>query len=406
MHLSYYDHPPFVSYLFKLGSIFDFGNASRLPGVILNHCGILFWIYILKDRLKPSQFKYFYYLLLFSPMLGFAAIVITPDVPLFFFWSFSLYCFFNILERSRALDYLLLGIALGLGGLSKYNILFFLICGTVYLLFEKKWKSIKWKYVPISILVGALFCSPVFIWNSQNNWDSFLFQIRHGLGADKWEWQWTVEYLVSQILLFLPITLFYALKAKPKNNLKVFIYFAWIPLVLFFFSSFKGRVEANWTLVAYPSILVLAVLGNPSFKWIKYYIGFWLIVLGIIFVEINHHFIPYPEEKLKTYELKKFDELIPYVKKYQPIYAYSFQMAASLHYKTGIPIYKMAGLSRRDHYDYIKAAKPDSDIFYVLVSTRYIVPYQFNDYEVKKIDISPRFYMLKVNRNATPNIDI
>ena len=82
LQLSYYDHPPMVAYMIRASTEL-FGNsifAIRLPAVLsgLVVIGVIAWLARPRDLLP---------FVLLSPVLTFAAILVTPDTPLLMFWA-------------------------------------------------------------------------------------------------------------------------------------------------------------------------------------------------------------------------------------------------------------------------------------------------------------------------------
>ena len=77
LQLSYYDHPPMVAYLIRLSTeLFDNTVlAIRLPGVVSGMVviGVIGWL---------ARPRALYPLIVLSPVLTFAAILVTPDTPL------------------------------------------------------------------------------------------------------------------------------------------------------------------------------------------------------------------------------------------------------------------------------------------------------------------------------------
>src|SRR5262245_57534101 len=74
LQLSYYDHPPMVAYLIRLSTEL-FGNtvfAIRLPGVVSGMVviAVIGWL---------SRPRTLFPLVALSPVLTFAAILVTPD---------------------------------------------------------------------------------------------------------------------------------------------------------------------------------------------------------------------------------------------------------------------------------------------------------------------------------------
>ncbi|MGZ5279436.1 MAG: glycosyltransferase family 39 protein, partial [Pseudobdellovibrionaceae bacterium] len=207
--LSYYDHPPAVSWLFWLGHAFEFlGHAVRWPAVVLGHCTLLVWFLtwrlLFKDQLEEKKFSWWMTLALCSPLLGFGSIIVTPDLPVLFFWSLSLYFLLRVFKFQTARDYIWLGVSLGLGFCSKYHIVLFVPFVFLFILFEKQWSQIRWKYVGLTVLFGLLFCSPVLIWNYLNDFASFKFQMKHGLSRPDYKFYWTWTYVLAQTLVLFP----------------------------------------------------------------------------------------------------------------------------------------------------------------------------------------------------------
>ncbi|HEY8271739.1 MAG TPA: glycosyltransferase family 39 protein, partial [Pseudobdellovibrionaceae bacterium] len=123
LQLSYFDHPPFIAWLFYLGHWLEpYGQLLRLPIVLTGHLTFLVWFNILKTQFSWEKYKYWYALAFFSPLVGFGSMIGTPDVPLLLFWSLSIYYFQQCLLHQKSYDYFLLGASLGLGFCSKYHI--------------------------------------------------------------------------------------------------------------------------------------------------------------------------------------------------------------------------------------------------------------------------------------------
>lgn len=164
--LSYFDHPPLVAWLFWLGHPFEmFGNAVRWPGVLLGHCTLILWFYIWKelDPRYQERFRNWLWIALLSPLIGFGSLIITPDLPVIFFWSASLLFVLRALRTKETSDYALLGLALGFGFLAKYHIVLFTLFLLLYLSFEKKWSETSFSKIVVTLVLGLVACSPVLI---------------------------------------------------------------------------------------------------------------------------------------------------------------------------------------------------------------------------------------------------
>ncbi|MGZ3774918.1 MAG: ArnT family glycosyltransferase [Pseudobdellovibrionaceae bacterium] len=398
--LSYFDHPPMVAWLFSAGHFLEpFMNAVRWPAVILGHGIIGLWYLLLKDRIPYEKFNTWIYLVLFSPLLGFGSLIITPDLPVLFFWTLSLLLTIKALEQKKLIFYALLGLSLGLGFCSKYHIVLFVPCLIAYLSIEKKWQSVQWKGVLLTILTGLIFSSPVIIWNIQNGFASFEFQLKHGLEKGSYDPEWTYSYVLGQILILFPLVLWAALKATVPTEFRWLKYFGWGPIIFFFLTSFKAVVEANWPIIGYPAILTMALFHPKIRSWLKVYVVFW----GLIFiVTIGSVFVP----KLRSLNEKieepyVFKELSTLTQQFSPLYASSYQMASSLWYFSKIPVFKLQGISRFDFFDTFAESIPNGNHFYLLKrETNGLPPWlsqqQWTVKEVKRI--VPDFVLLEFKR--------
>ncbi|MEC9281414.1 MAG: glycosyltransferase family 39 protein, partial [Bdellovibrionota bacterium] len=333
---------------------------------------------------------------------GAVSVVITPDVPLVFFWTLSVYYFQKLLQDSNLKNYFLFGMALGLGGLSKYQIVLIVPALLIYLSLSKSWNKIQWKYLPISILSGAAFCSPVFIWNALNNWDSFLFQINHGLGEKHWQAIWTLEYLGSQILIIFPSVLWFAfvsLKKKSKENLLIQC-LAWFPLGFFFLTSFKGDVEANWPIMAYPAVAALAISSSKSFNWLKITAAIWIAASALLLANSRVFWLPMDIEKIKLKEFFMYPKYEILAKSYTPMYADSFQMAGYLSYLTKSDVCKLKGYNRRDFFDYHECSIPKAKRYYFLVGVGFTeLPEWAKDHKVNHvIPVDQTYKILEIDQ--------
>ena len=400
LQLSYFDHPPMVAWLFYAGHFLEpFMNAVRWPAVLLGHCTLGIGALLLKEHFPLEKIRWWMYLVLFSPLLGFGSMIVTPDLPVVFFWVLSLYIFQNVLERKDASSYAALGAALGLGFCAKYHIILFVPCLITYLLFERRWKEVQWRWVPLTIITGILFCTPVLLWNYQNDFASFTFQLKHGLQRDSYEFNWTSSYVLGQIGIIFPWVLWAALKAKLPEKIRYLYYFAWFPLIFFFLTSFRALVEANWPIVALPAVCMLAAYHPKIQKWLRYYVGFWSVIIVVVLTAL---FVPaIRNSNPKISEPFQFQELSTLAHEYSPLYASSYQMASSLWYFSKIPVFKLQGISRFDFFDTLKESIPAGNHFYLVEHETNGLPewlsqQQWTHREIKRI--APDFVLLEFTR--------
>lgn len=273
MDLSFFDHPPMVSWLIWLGTAIAGQNEF---GVRIGafSCGLITmgYLYAFTRHLYDKAAAMRAIMLLVVLPFGFASgLVMTPDAPLIASWAATLYYMERALIAGRKMAWLGMGIAFGLGLLSKYTLGLLGIAALTFVILDptaRRWMLRPHPYIAASL--AFLLFSPVIIWNSENNWISFLFQTGR-LGGD--EHVFSVHYLILYIAIILtPVGLYAALQAlrhlcakgeyeegERRRHLFVCV-FSGIPLLIFLGVSTFDTPRFHWT-----SPLWLAIL--PTIAW-------------------------------------------------------------------------------------------------------------------------------------------
>lgn len=363
LQLSYYDHPPMIAWLFRLGHFLEpYGHAIRYPAVIFLHLSLITWKEIFRElKLSTESLHKFLLLTLLVPYLGFGSVILTPDLPLMFFWPLSFFFFIRVTQQTKWTNYAWLGTSLGLGFLSKYHIVLFLVCAVIYLTCEKKWDVLRWKYIGFTFIFGLLFSMPVVIWNVNNDFQSFAFQLQHGLKADKWKWIWPLEYVSGQFFMLIPPLTFYFFQNRKIENLKPFYYFTVGVLGFFLLTSFRSSVEMNWTLMAFPTFFALvAALNIPKRTMAIIIGGLAMLNLALVGSMFSGHYA-----HGKIFEPFFFESQKNKVAQYKPLYGINYQISSSLWYFSKTPVYKIEEASRFDFFDTLKKDHPIEKIIYV-----------------------------------------
>jgi hypothetical protein len=298
-----------------------------------------------------------------------------------------------------------------LGFSSKYMIVIFVPTALLWILMSRQWKRIDWRWMPLLILSGAIMSLPVFIWNMQHDWASFRFQLGHGLQSEAWDWTWPLEYLVGQILILFPTTIWCVLRQrKGQRGGKApgfLLYFALAPLLFFFLTSFRAHVEANWPIMAHPAFLTLAFFAFTGSRLRKATLAIWILAHVLVFTEVIHHWLPVDPTQLKTYEFVHFDGFLPRASESvsggSDVYLGSYQAASFVSYKLRRQIYKLDGTNRKDFYDFVPESHPKHDRFLFGCETLQGLPewaIKAGYHEVKSTKISDEFRWVEVERVA------
>ena len=376
MQLSFYDHPPVVAWLFWLGDRINiYGSMVRWPGILLGQTTLWIWLLLLKPFFSQEQLFYWLLLALFSPLIGGTNIIVTPDLPLLFFYALSLLVFYRWREKSTAAWSLAFGLSMGLGFSAKYMMVLLPLSLFPLILLSKRVRrpflsNIGW--IGLGLLVGSL---PVWLWNLRNDFASFRFQADHGLGQTVWKPSWTIEYVLAQVGLIFPVVLYWAVQSRRRLP-RIFHLLAWIPLLFFLFTTLRGYVEANWPIVAYPAIFALAVASFPrNVQALQSTITIWAVLIGALATVI----VTQPEwaRPLKFREFNQFDTLTATAHDLEPLFARSYQMAAKMHFALKRPIFKLRGMNRKDFYDYLEGSEPQTKSFYLAVEKSDSLPIEF-----------------------------
>ena len=220
---SYFDHPPMVGWVqWPLVALDAPTWMLRLVPELL-WLGTALMVYRLAERIQvrgayrataspavlsgqvllPVGAAGFWAVLALSlaPLLHVLGIGLLPDTLLIFFTAWLMVLTLDLMDASvvqRPLPWLLLGVALGLSGLSKYTAILAVPAVAVCLLMAHGWRLLRNPWLWLALFVALLLVMPVVYWNHSNHWISFTYQAQHGAGGG-WQWRHVVQFLVQSI---------------------------------------------------------------------------------------------------------------------------------------------------------------------------------------------------------------
>ncbi|MBA4142406.1 MAG: glycosyltransferase family 39 protein [Nitrosospira sp.] len=272
MDLSFFDHPPMVAWLIWLGTAI-FGNNEFGVRIGAFVCGLVTmgYLYALARNLYDKSAAIRAALLLTVLPFGFVTgTLMTADAPLMAAWAATLYYMERALIADQRSAWLGMGIAFGLGILSKYTLGLLGLAALVFVIFDpvaRHWLRRPHPYLAASL--ALLLFSPVIIWNIQHDWASILFQSQRATGIDdRFSLQWL---FVHMLLVLTPVGLVAAAMALVRSDpasrpharrRRLFMWvFAGVPLAVFFALSLFGAPKFHWT-----GPVWLAVL--PAVAWL------------------------------------------------------------------------------------------------------------------------------------------
>jgi len=255
----YYDHTPMVGWF--LAGMLYFGDAPvwlRLPQILI--VTFIGWaIYRLLRNTHPNSAVIVAILFLIAP-INILGMLITTDTPLLF-WSFlSALCFYRAQQRDGAGWYLLAGFLLGLAFFSKFFAGLLGVAYVVYtLLFVRRgWRP--WRGIGLIILGTLPFIFLNLLWNYNNCWDNYLFNLFNRTEGSAFSLKLSAKYLLSLIYLLSPAVVYYYIKEWRKlgfrSGSQVFNGLFIIPFTLFLLLSFWVSIGLHWLLSFYPFVFI------------------------------------------------------------------------------------------------------------------------------------------------------
>ena len=273
----YLDHPPMVAFWIRASTaIFGDGQlgvrafnafATAAGSYLIYRTTLL----LLRDRVTALIAVL---LSTASPLLQVGAIIVTPDTPLVFFWTLSLFGMAQLYRTDDAWWWLPIGIAAGLALTAKYSAAF-LGAGIVSALLVVPALR-RWLWHPAPYLAGLLavvLFSPVVIWNAGHEWASFVKQLGRAV-PHAYSWRYIGEFVGAQAGLMTPFVFVLAIAglwralrgvfvprpddAGDTEALRLLAAMVCPMLVYFLMHSLHDRVQGNWPAPLYPALAILA----------------------------------------------------------------------------------------------------------------------------------------------------
>lgn len=328
---SYYDHPPFVAYLIALFRLFlgETHLAVRLPSVLASLACSALIFQTAREFLGSTRTGFLAVVLFnFTPAGMALGFITTPDTPLALFWCLGMYAFLRALNDSMDFWWVVTGLALGLGALSKYNMIFFVPGVAITILAWPKYRHlVTTRRYWLMVGLAALGTLPILYWNHTNDWISFKFQFDHGLKPNDRSLVKNVgEFLGGQLgtigLTLFPVLWLVTLKAaryawRRLDENRFFLVWLALPTMCFFvYTGIRAKVEANWPQIAYISALLLVaewINSGPDNRRRNWVIGPSAFLAVLVVVQSLSLIVPVPPRSdisTRLHGWRKLGELV------------------------------------------------------------------------------------------------
>lgn len=216
------------------------------------------------------------------PFASVGSLVISTDSILLLFFALAFLSFHHLTQKPSLKYAIILGIAVGLGMMTKYAMIYFVLGTVLTMIFFKNHRPSA-ANIGLALVVAGLIMAPNLVWNSQNgfstlnhtvenaNWSGLTFKFG-SIGA----------FFAGQFAIFGPIlfTAFLVVSvaipmtrkstARKKLDLGWMLLFSLPILLLLIFQASQSRAYANWAVTAFIAATPLAVnfLYRHAPKWL------------------------------------------------------------------------------------------------------------------------------------------
>ena len=312
LDIGYLDHPLMVAWIIKAFT-FVLGDNEFAVRIGAFLCWFISARYVFKlsrETLNEASAYWAVVLVAVLPAYFSFGWFMSPDAPLIACWSVAIYYFHQVIVKGNKKAWLAIGIALGLGMISKYTIALLGSAMVLFLLVDKdsrKWLTRREPY--LALLIACVLFSPVIIWNMQHAWASFAFQSEGRVSSGN---HFSLPRFISNVLIFItPIgVMSFIAVVKYKiiiierlqttideaNNLnRSYFVLAWLtlfPIAIFASLSVFRASKLNWTgpcwlgFIPFLALLISQKVNTNSPKLLAWSARAWpatVVILMLIY---------------------------------------------------------------------------------------------------------------------------
>jgi hypothetical protein len=354
MDWGYFDHPPMIAALIKAGyAIFHNELGVRFFILLLNTATI----YFIQQLTCKKDDGLFYAVVMSIAVAQIGGILAAPDIPLLFFAVLYFWLYQRFLQKTDFKNSLLLGIGMACLLYSKYHGV--LVIGFVLL---SNLKLLTNKYTYVAGAVCLVLFAPHLYWQYKHNFPSIQFHLFER-NASSYKFAFTTEYILGQIAFAGPVVgwllLWAAFMYRPLTAVERAMKYSLIGIYIsFLISTYKGRVEANWTIAAFIPLMVLShrylVQHYKWQKWVYSSIPVTLVLVLAIRLYLMSWFPPVSWIKRNEFHdnRKWTNEIHQQAGNLPVVFINTYQRASKYWFYTGIPAFSMNSPSyRRNNFN-------------------------------------------------------
>ncbi|OOZ49953.1 hypothetical protein BOW39_04430 [Solemya velum gill symbiont] len=294
----YYSKPPVIALLIRAATSVcgDAEVCIRSIGIILYPFTAL-GIYLTGKTVANSRVGLWAAVLFITmPAVSVSSLTASTDIPLLLLWSWSLFFFIKALDGNNWSLWILLGIAGGIGMLSKYNFAIFFISGLLLMGIVKTDRHHLLSIKPwLAVLIAFLVFLPNLVWNFSNDFPTITHtsEISGVLSESFFHWDSLGGFLLSQFIIFGIISFGVLLTLLTRNNWlqetnKIRLLYMGLPFLLLISGiALFGKSNENWASPTYVagSLLVAWWLYDKGLKKLLYS----AVLLNLVLMVVSTH---------------------------------------------------------------------------------------------------------------------
>jgi 4-amino-4-deoxy-L-arabinose transferase-like glycosyltransferase len=327
---SYFDHPPLVGwtqYIFT--SLFGIDElGSRISAITIGFFTSIFLYKLLFEINSDAKLAFIGVLALHASFIFNALfLMLMPDTLLFLLIIPIIFTVIKLEKTQGLKEWLLLGLLLGLAGLSKYTAVLFILPPILYFVLKKRYDIFFNPKILFTMALGLLLITPVLYWNIQNDWISFSYQSNHVVANEQINFKGFGASLSAQLFAynpFLSLIAFYGLyRAFVSRNDTLFLsaLFGATLFLFFTYSALYKTALPHWSALFYLLFIPIGIyyLYEKSLAWRRYLtfaIGFGILLSTLIYLEVATKIIPLPDENSIQIDIYGFESIMEKTNEY------------------------------------------------------------------------------------------
>lgn len=270
---NHFDHPPLVGWMIQLSTL-NLNWVSTLSmrlGSMLA-AAISTWIVFQTGTLIKSERAGWIAALLYTFSIYtsiIAGLFIMPDSPQLLFFTWSIYWMAKWVVKPNLfskINWLSLGILIGLATLSKVHGLYLWAGFGAYILFYQI-KTLKQPYLYIAAFITICLILPIVYWNIDNDFITYKFHskrvLHSGIQLASFFQQIMGEFLYQNPLVYIscliPLVRFKKLQTAFQNNALPLLLWLSLPLIVLFWTiSLFNPTLPHWTGPGFIALFLIA----------------------------------------------------------------------------------------------------------------------------------------------------